>query len=103
MPGRPGSFAAYLEYTQRNRATPGSFHPATSHAEQPPDLLQLLSLQPEGCISIGQLAGLSGRSAGAFYEFLKLASESGLVQLDGPALEQTVTLTPKGREFAKLA
>ncbi len=98
MPGKPGSFAAYLEYTQRNQATSSS-----PRIAEPADLLHLLSLQPQGRMSIGQLAALSGRSAGAFNQFLKASSEAGLVQLEGPALEETVSLTPEGRELAKLS
>lgn len=98
MLGRPGSFAAYLEYTQRNRAAPLTFH-----ASEPVDLLHLLSLQPDCRMSIGQLASASGRLAGAFHEMLKTFVKSGLVEVTGQPLEETVALTQKGREAANLA
>ena len=108
MPGKPGSFAAYLEYTQRGRATSPlsgrtAFRTALSRIEEPGDLLHVLSLQPEGSMTLGQLAGLCGLSAGAFHRMLKALSDAGLLSVGGPPLEETISLTPKGREVATLA
>ena len=107
MPGKPGSFAAYLEYTQRDRATPSLsrrtvLRTAPSQIEEPGDLLRVLSLQPEGSMSLGQLANLCDLSASAFHRMLKASSDAGLLHVQGPPLEETVSLTPRGRELTTL-
>jgi len=103
MPGKPGSFAAYLEYTQRVLATPALFRESLSRKPDPVDLLGMLDRQSAGSISIGHLASLCNCSAAAFYQILKASSEAGLVRVEGPALEETITLTPQGRNIAKAA
>lgn len=93
---KPGSFSAFLEYSQRK--TDSSRAPVPG----PTALLTIIQQREDKSISIGELADRSDMSGPDFQNALKTLSDSGFVELSGSPLPLTVKLTSKGQDVAKL-
>src|ERR1039457_646528 len=91
---KPGSFAPYMEYAQRDKrdARPAPASPLT--------LLDLL--QDGGEMSLTRLETLSGMEAQRYRDALKSLRDAGYVSIAGDALDGVVKLTDKGAEVARL-
>jgi len=94
---KPGSFAPYLEYANRNKETR---QPA---AASPLTLIEVLARQVEPALRLTDLLTVSGMEPSRYREALKGLRDAGYVSIDGPALDEVVRLTDKGAEVARLA
>jgi len=92
---KPGSFSAYLEYSQRSTES------APRPVSEPTSLLTIIR-RADGPIQISDLAGQSKMSATAFHDALQKLVDSGFIELSGSPLPESVRLTDKGHEVAKL-
>jgi hypothetical protein len=95
---KPGSFAPYLEYMQREKKA----EPPSSQAS-PLTLLEVLARQVQQSLPMPDLQTLSGMEPTRYRDALKTLLSAGYVTIDGPALEEVVKLTAKGEEVARLA
>jgi hypothetical protein len=92
---KPGSFAPYLEYAQRDKQAPTPASPLT--------LLEILARQVQTALPLPDLQTLSGMDAARYRMSLKNLRDAGYVTIDGPTLEELVKLTEQGAGVARLA
>jgi hypothetical protein len=97
MNPKVGSFSAYLEYAERSK------NESAKAVSGPLGLLNVLAQAPNSELPFDLLLKLSAMDAGAFRDALKDLRDAGFIQVSGATLEETVKLTPKGTEVAKLA
>ena len=94
---KPGSFAPYLEYMQRDKmAQPPS-------GASPWTLLEVLARQVQLALPLPDLQSLSGMEPTRYREALKSLRDAGYIAIEGPPLEEVVRLSDKGAEVARLA
>jgi hypothetical protein len=93
---KAGSFNAYFEFAQRDAK------PTVATPSGPTGLLAFLKTKPAGGVPLAELVESSGLKPTECREALKRLADSGFVEISGPALSETVKLTPKGTEAAGL-
>lgn len=97
---KPGSFAPYLEYMQRDQRNLCAHSPS---APSPLTLLEILARQVQTSLPLPDLQTLSGMDPARYREALKTLRETGYISIEGPALEEIVKLTEKGADIGRLA
>jgi Mn-dependent DtxR family transcriptional regulator len=93
---KPGSFSAYLEYSQRK--------PEFSRApvSGPTSLLAIIQQKQGHTVGTGELADLSSMNGPEFQDALQKLATSGFIEVLGAPIPSTVRLTEKGEEVLKL-
>jgi DNA-binding IclR family transcriptional regulator len=94
---KPGSFTPYLEYAQRDRIAP------ERAAASPLTLLEILGRRDDAAMPLSDLQTLSAMDPARYRDALKSLRDAGYIEVEGPALDETVRLTGKGAEVARLA
>lgn len=93
---RPGSFLPFLEAenrrVERQRAK-----------ASPLTLVEILARRSGQTLPIFDLQGQSGMDPSRYAEALKSLRDAGYIEITGEAPEQTVGLTERGGEVARLA
>ena len=93
---KPGSFLPFLESAERGKPAPSA--PAGS----PLTLLDTL-LRKGPSLPMFDLQSLSGMDPSRYAEALKSLTAAGFIEISGDAPEQSVVLTPAGRNVVGLA
>ena len=95
---KPGSFAPYLEYMQRENQAPNSAAPTS-----PVTILEILARQSQLTLPLPDLQTLSRMDPSRFRDALKSLLGTGYISIEGAQLDEVVKLTDKGAEVARLA
>ena len=93
---KPGAALAFLEAENRRAEQRRA-------KSSPLTLLETLARQSGKALPIFDLQGQSGMDASRYGETLKSLRDAGYIAIEGEALEQSVRLTDRGVEVARLA
>ena len=93
---KPGSFLPFLEAENRRAEQQRA-------KASPLTLLEILVRQSGQALPIFDLQGQSGMDPSRYAEALKSLRGAGFIAIEGEALEQSVRLTDRGAEVARLA
>ena len=93
---KPGAFLPYLEAVNRRAERQRA-------KASPLTLLEILARPSGQALPIFDLQAQSGMDPSRYAEALKSLQDAGFIAIEGEALEQSVRLTDRGVEVARLA